>query len=195
MNYRFVIFSIGKLLQVFGLILLLPAAMAWYEATGSILQRLHTPSLFGFSIAILFSFLFGSLIVAVYKKNNGRIDVREGFAIVTFGWILLTLVGSIPLWTYLLSKLDTFTISTVTNSFTDAFFEIMSGLTTTGATIFTDVEALPSSLLFWRSLTHWIGGMGIVTLGIALLPAFEVSAYQLFRGEVPALPRSVSSPV
>ena len=185
MNHRFVVFSIGKLLQILGLILLVPAAIAWFGTTGTLVERVFSPSLSGFLIAIVISVLTGTLLVISFSKDKGRIDVKEGFAIVTFGWITLAFAGSIPLFTYFLSSLDSFTFATVTTAFTDAFFEVMSGLTTTGATILTNVEALPAGLLFWRSLTHWIGGMGIVTLAMALFPAFGVSAYQLFRGEVP----------
>ncbi len=121
----------------------------------------------------------------IFRKNRGRIDIREGFAIVTLGWVVLTLIGAIPLFEWFLSQLETFSAGSLFLAFTNAFFEVMSGLTTTGATILTDIETLPSGLLFWRSLTHWIGGMGIVTLALALFPTFGVAAYQLFRGEVP----------
>ena len=76
-------------------------------------------------------------------------------------------------------------INTVLRAFTDSYFEIMSGFTTTGATIITNVEIVPRGILFWRSLTHWLGGMGIVTLALAILPAFGIASYQMFRGEVP----------
>lgn len=100
--------------------------------------------------------------------------VREGFAIVTFGWILCSLFGALPLW-----------ISNSVPSFTDAFFETVSGFTTTGATILTDIEALPHGILFWRSLTHWLGGMGIILLSLAILPFLGVGGMQLFKAEVP----------
>lgn len=185
MNYRFVFYSIGKLLQSLGLILLVPASIAWFDTPGTYMVRIFSPQLFGFILAILISVLVGTLLVMVYRKNRGRIDIREGFAIVTFGWIALTLVGAIPLFVYFRSTLEVYSVGAAFGSFTDAFFEVMSGLTTTGATILTDIESLPRALLFWRSLTHWIGGMGIVTLALALFPTFGVAAYQLFRGEVP----------
>ena len=98
---------------------------------------------------------------------------------------MLTLFGAIPLTIYFLSRSDIVTVSAVTRAFTDAYFEIMSGFTTTGATIMTDIEGLPQGILFWRSLTHWLGGMGIITLALAILPAFGIAGYQMFRGEVP----------
>lgn len=99
---------------------------------------------------------------------------KEGFAVVTLGWISFSLFGALP-----------FFISGFIPSFTDAFFETMSGFTTTGATILTDIEALPHGLLFWRSLTHWLGGMGIIVLSLAILPFLGVGGMQLFRAEVP----------
>ncbi|MFP4164730.1 MAG: TrkH family potassium uptake protein, partial [Chitinispirillaceae bacterium] len=185
MNYRFVFYSIGKLLQILGLILFVPASIAWYETSGPFMVRIFSPQLFGFILGILLSILVGTLLVMVYRKNRGRIDIREGFAIVTFSWLALTLVGAVPLFVYFQSTLETSTAGTLFGAFTDAFFEVMSGLTTTGATILTEVESLPRGILFWRSLTHWLGGMGIVTLALALFPTFGVAAYQLFRGEVP----------
>ena len=122
--------------------------------------------------------MFGS------KKLTGT-GIREGFAIVTFGWLLATLFGSIPLLAYFLSKVAVITPATFFGAFTNAYFEIMSGFTTTGATILTNVEIVPKSLLFWRSLTHWLGGMGIITLVLAILPAFGIASYQMFRGEIP----------
>ncbi|HKJ70081.1 MAG TPA: potassium transporter TrkG [bacterium] len=99
---------------------------------------------------------------------------KEGFAIVTFSWICFSLFGSLP-----------FIISGIIPSFTNAFFETMSGFTTTGATILTDIEIVPHGLLFWRSLTHWLGGMGIIVLSLAILPYLGVGGMQLFKAEVP----------
>lgn len=99
---------------------------------------------------------------------------KEGFAVVTFGWIIMTLFGCLP-----------YIISGGIPSFTDAFYETMSGFSTTGSTILSDVEALPNALLLWRSLTHWIGGMGIIVLSIAILPFLGVGGMQLFKAETP----------
>lgn len=102
------------------------------------------------------------------------VRVREGFAIVTFGWLLAAAFGALP-----------FVISGAIPSYTDAFFETMSGFTTTGASILTDIEAMPRGLLFWRSFTHWLGGMGIILLSLAILPFLGVGGMQLFKAEVP----------
>jgi len=99
---------------------------------------------------------------------------REGYIVVTFGWIIMTLSGTLP---YLFTE--------SIPSFTNAFFETMSGYTTTGATILNDIEAVPKGVLFWRSLTHWIGGMGIIVLAIAILPLLGIGGMQLFAAEAP----------
>lgn len=105
------------------------------------------------------------------KKNIGK---REGYIIVTFTWISITFFGTLP-----------FYLSGHIPSFTDAFFETMSGFTTTGATILNNIEAMPKTLLFWRSLTHWLGGMGIIVLTLAILPILGVGGMQLFVAEAP----------
>jgi trk system potassium uptake protein TrkH len=99
---------------------------------------------------------------------------KDGLAIVGLSWIAVSLLGSLP-----------FYLSGVTPTFTDAFFETASGFTTTGATILTWVEGQPRGVLFWRSLTHWLGGMGIIVLSVALLPAIGRGAYALYRAEAP----------
>jgi trk system potassium uptake protein TrkH len=110
------------------------------------------------------------------KGPRGKDDLtsREGFAIVTMSWAATAVFGALP---YLLAG--------VLDSPTAAVFEAMSGFTTTGATVFADIEALPHGILFWRSLTHWIGGMGIIVLVIAVLPFLGVGGMQLFKAEVP----------
>jgi trk system potassium uptake protein TrkH len=111
-----------------------------------------------------------------FKASRFDKDLRpkEGFAIVTFGWLSFAVFGSLP-----------FLLSGAIPSFTNAFFETMSGFTTTGATILEDIERLPHGILFWRSLTHWIGGMGIIVLSLAILPFLGVGGMQMYRAEVP----------
>lgn len=114
------------------------------------------------------------LILVRLTRIERDVRVREGFAIVTFGWLLASAFGALP-----------FVISGAVPSYTDAFFETISGFTTTGATILTDIEALPRGVLFWRSFTHWLGGMGIILLSLAILPFLGVGGMQLFKAEVP----------
>ena len=113
---------------------------------------------------------------SMYFTRNHKKEVqrKEGYIIVTFGWIVMSLSGMLP---YLFSG----AIPTVTN----AFFETISGYTTTGATILEDIEALPEGILLWRSLTQWIGGMGIIVLAIAILPLLGIGGMQLFAAEAP----------
>ncbi|MCI0433760.1 MAG: TrkH family potassium uptake protein, partial [Gemmatimonadetes bacterium] len=102
------------------------------------------------------------------------LSIREGYAVVSLSWIAIGIVGAVP---YLLS-------GTIADPIA-ALFESVSGFTTTGATVFTDIEALPHGILFWRALTQWIGGMGIIVLGVAILPFLGVGGMQLFQAEVP----------
>ncbi len=128
-------------------------------------------SAFGFSILVtsFIGYMMGK--TPVLKKN---IKAKEGFAIVSLGWILASFFGSLP-----------FVVSGSIPSFIDAFFETVSGFTTTGATIITDIEILPKGILFWRSFTHWIGGMGILVFTVAILPAMGVGSFQIFKAESP----------
>ena len=112
-----------------------------------------------------------------------ELSVREGFLIVALTWVVSSVLGALP-----------FMISGAIPSFTDAFFETMSGFTTTGASILKDIEALPKSLLFWRSTTHWLGGMGVIALAVAIFPALGVGASQLFKAEAPGPIKEKISP-
>nr|WP_321354945.1 potassium transporter TrkG [uncultured Draconibacterium sp.] len=116
----------------------------------------------------------GGLIVAVTSKAKKDIGKREGFIIVSMVWIVFSFFGSLP-----------YIISGSIPSFTDAFFETISGFTTTGSSILNDIEALPHGILFWRSITQWLGGMGIIVLSLAILPVFGIGGMQLFMAEVP----------
>ncbi len=186
MNVRQVIFALGRLLQVLAGAMVIPAAIAYAEAWPIAVGRLLVDGrTAGFLYAIIASLIAGTLLALVPKEPLRGNAVREGFAIVTFGWLVMTLFGCLPLFFYFVTTLSKVTAAGLALSFTDAFFEIMSGLTTTGATILRDIETVPRGLLFWRSMTHWLGGMGIVTLVLAVFPAFGIAAYQMFRGEVP----------
>ncbi|SDB66368.1 trk system potassium uptake protein TrkH [Flavobacteriaceae bacterium MAR_2010_188] len=118
--------------------------------------------------------LVGAVFMFFTRDHKKELKKREGYIVVTFGWIVMSLTGTLP---YLVTE----TIP----SFTNAFFETMSGYTTTGATILNDIEVVPKGVLFWRSLTHWIGGMGIIVLAIAILPLLGIGGMQLFAAESP----------
>jgi len=107
-------------------------------------------------------------------RDTPALRVREGFAVVAFGWLCIGLLGALPFW-----------LSGQIPSFTDAAFESISGFTTTGASILTDIESRSHGTLFWRAFSHWLGGMGIVLLAVAILPLLGVGGMQLYRAEVP----------
>ena len=122
-------------------------------------------------IAIL---LIGAFIMVNTRKHRKEMNKREGYIVVTFGWLVMALSGTLP-----------YVFTGTIPSFTNAFFETISGYTTTGATILNDIEILPKGILFWRSLTHWIGGMGIIVLAVAILPLLGIGGMQLFAAEAP----------
>jgi len=126
------------------------------------------------SSAGLITLFTGTFLMFITRNHKKEIKKREGYIVVTFGWLVMSLSGMLP-----------YLISGAIPSFTNAFFETISGYTTTGATILNDIEALPKSILFWRSTTHWIGGMGIIVLAIAILPLLGIGGMQLFAAEAP----------
>ena len=164
MHFARVIHVLGLLLVFLSLAMLLPLPFSYYYGEGDLLA-------FVFSAAIT---AVAGIIAITATRLDRDLQPREGFAIVTFGWIALSAFGSLP-----------FLLSGAIPSVTDAFFETMSGFTTTGASILTDIESLPHGILFWRSLTHWIGGMGIIVLSLAILPFLGVGGMQLFSAESP----------
>lgn len=164
MRIILVLSLLGKLLLIIGGSMAFPLAWSVYFGDGDAVPIL---------ISMLITMGVGAFI-SFFVKSNETIRHREAFAIVTFGWLVAALFGAFP---YMLS--GTFT------SFTDAFFETMSGFTTTGASVLTDIEAVPRGILFWRSLTHWLGGMGIMVLFVALLSLLGGGGLQMFKAEVP----------
>jgi len=164
MNIRLVIYVLGIIIVGVGLSMLLPIAISLYYQDGDLLSLVYSSMIC----------IFLGLIVSYSSKEEGDIGIKDGFAIVTFGWVSAALFGSLPFLFF-----GTF------NNFTDAFFEAMSGFTTTGATVLTNIGKQPHGILVWRSLTQWLGGMGIIVLSIAILPALRVGGMQLFKAEVP----------
>jgi trk system potassium uptake protein TrkH len=129
---------------------------------------------FDMALAAAVTLFIGLFLMFTTKEHKKEVKRKEGYLIVALGWIIMSLSGMLP---YLFSD----AIPTVTN----AFFETISGYTTTGASILDDIESLPEGILFWRSLTHWIGGMGIIVLAIAILPLLGIGGMQLFAAEAP----------
>ena len=164
-NFRIIIHIIGFMLILVGIFMASGIPFSLYYGDDDIFTLAGTGA--GTSI-------IGSIIWFFTKKERGEVRKREGYIIVSLGWIVMSLFGALP-----------FVIHGSIPSYTDAFFETMSGFTTTGASILNDIESLPHGLLFWRSLTQWIGGMGIIVLSIAVLPILGIGGMQLFVAEVP----------
>lgn len=154
----------GKMMCAFALVMTIPLFYAL------LLQETIYTS-FGFSIAI--TGVIGWLLV-YYGETVGHIGAREGFLVVSGIWCFASALGALPYW-----------LSGLVPSYLDAVFETVSGLTTTGASIINDVEVLPGSLLLWRSLTHWLGGMGIIVLFLVFLSNLGADAVNLFKAESP----------
>jgi len=172
MHKRFVINIVSRIYLIACCVMTAPLGWAVYDNPHSRETKAFLWSIsIGMIIATVFLFTF-----RLRKEDHRKINAKDGLAIVGLSWLFLSLLGALPLF-----------LSGVVSSFTDAFFEITSGFTTTGATIFTDVEILPRGILFWRSLTHWLGGMGIIVLYIALLPALGTNAFQLYKAEAPGI--------
>ncbi|MCO1600738.1 TrkH family potassium uptake protein [Desulfosporosinus nitroreducens] len=162
MNYSFVENILGRLMIAYAGFMGIPflVALIWQE--GDILS---------FSLSIIITLVAG-LILVTHGQKEGRMGVREGFVIVAGAWLLTGLAGALP-----------FVLSGAVPTFLDGLFESVSGLTTTGASVIDNVEILPKSILLWRSLTHWLGGMGIIVLFIVFLPNMT-GAVHLFNAEV-----------
>ena len=164
MQIRSVLFIVGVLLACVGTSLVLPLGVSLWYGDGAFLGLLS-------SLAIMVG---GGLALAYANRSQTPLNLtlRDGFAVVGICWIVASFAGGLPF------------VLTSTASVTDAVFEAASGFTTTGATVFADIEALPHGLLMWRSLTHWIGGLGIILLSLIVLPLLGVGGMQLYRAEV-----------
>jgi len=165
MNFRIVIKIIGFLLILVGFFMLTGIPFSIYYGGDDI------PALLISGLGII---LFGTILWFTTKVTQiTEISKRDAYLIVTLGWLAISTFATLP-----------FLIHGSIPNFTDAFFEMMSGFTTTGSSILNDVESLPHGLLFWRSMTHWLGGMGIIVLSLAILPLLGIGGMQLFQAEV-----------
>lgn len=165
MNRRMIFNAVGMMLRVEAALLLLPAI------TSAIYRESEA---FAFLSAAVLGYAIGILPKLLYKPKTHVIYAKEGFIIVAFSWIMLSLIGALP-----------FIISGEIPMLADAFFETVSGFTTTGASILTDVEAHSHGVLFWRSFTHWIGGMGIIVFVTAIIPNVSERPIHILRAEMP----------
>jgi len=168
------ILNVWILMKVMGILLVILAAfmltsigfaLYYHETILPIILSALITSVFGVTLAF-----FGN------KNNNRNIGKREGYMIVTLTWVIISVFGALP-----------FILSGTIPSFTSAFFETMSGFTTTGSSILTDIESVPKNILYWRAMTHWIGGMGIIVLTVAVLPFLGIGGMQLLIAEMPGI--------
>ncbi|MEG0829968.1 MAG: TrkH family potassium uptake protein [Anaerovoracaceae bacterium] len=165
--------SISSVFRVVGLVLVVIGLSMIPSAIVAVIYHEHS-ALLVFLVTIFFSILVGLVLMKYCNQHNANLKVRDGFLIVTLCWILSAALGAIP-----------FVLSGSIPSVVDAFFESCSGFSTTGSSILTDVESLPKSILFWRSFTHWIGGMGILIFAIALMPSLGISGQNVAISETP----------
>ncbi len=165
MNLRLTLYLVGFLNLFLALSMTAPLAVSLIYQDGTAIYFLATIGLVVFS---------GLILILTFRSPGQEIRHREGMAVVTLGWVSAGFFGSLPY--YMTGVLD---------RFIDCLFESFSGFTTTGASIMTDIEMLPQAILFWRDLTHWLGGMGIIVMTIAILPLLGVGGMQLFKAEAP----------
>lgn len=165
MNIKIILRVVGLLMFVEGAFLLLPLIISLIYGENDSM---------GFVLSSGTNMLVGGAIIWFTRNASKDIGKREGFIIVSLVWIVFSLLGSLP-----------YIFTGAIPSYTDAFFETMSGFTTTGSSILNDIESLSHGVLFWRSLTHWLGGMGIIVLSLAILPIFGIGGMQLYIAEVP----------
>ncbi len=165
MNRRMIVYMVGQIVKLEAALLLLPALVALIygeDCLWSILATVGIALTLGFALTL------------VSRPNSHVIFAREGFVIAGLSWLALSAVGALP-----------FVISGEIPHYVDAFFETVSGFTTTGASILTDVEAMSRGLLFWRSFTHWVGGMGVLVLIMAIVPSVSGRNMHVLRAEMP----------
>ena len=174
-TYKTVFFLIGILLVVLGFSMLVPYAM----------QLIYNENSHSFVSSSFVTIFIGVLFILANLDKEFKLNLRQTFLFSTLAWLMVAIFGSLP-----------FLLSPNEFSFSDAFFESMSGITTTGATIITDLDGTPKSILLWRAIMQWLGGIGIVVMAITILPLLKVGGMQLFKMEGPdsaekILPRTI----
>ena len=162
MNFKLVAHTLGRVISFEAICMVLSLICSILTGDGQ-----YTAFLISIAICLIVG-----ISLSLIKPKEKRLFSRDGFATVALSWLALSIFGSLP-----------FIISGTIPSFTDAFFETASGFTTTGASILKDVEVIPKSILFWRSFTHWIGGMGVIVFLVAVLPLSGGRNMHLMRAE------------
>lgn len=167
MNIRHILKFVGALIFFLGISMCIPLVISIIYKDGSTYALLYS---------ILITVGIGLILFMWFRQESDyQLNHRDGVAIVTFGWMAAGLAGAVP-----------FILSGSIPDISNAYFESISGFTTTGSTILSNIEALPKALLMWRSITQWLGGMGIIVLSIAILPFLGVGGMQLYKAEIPS---------
>ena len=179
MSRKLIFHTLGNLLICLAGTMLLPLVIAiYYHFSAGEPQK----DLFAFVYATVLTLCVGLILRFTLKPAEPELGIREGFAIVALGWVFVALFGAFP---YLFADVFSAENRTFLEEFSFCYFESMSGFSTTGATVLEEIEHLSHAMLFWRSFSHWLGGMGIVVLAVAILPMLGVGGMQLFRAEAP----------
>ncbi|MDD4150010.1 MAG: potassium transporter TrkG, partial [Bacteroidales bacterium] len=166
-KYKLILLVLGALLLVESFFMGIATAVSGYYGEYDFLHLI---------ISTAITLIAGLVLVLSFRKTEKKVEKREAYLIVTLSWIVLSFFGSLP-----------FYISGAIPAYADAFFETISGFTTTGASILNNIEEIPHGLLLWRSTTQWMGGMGIIVLTIAIIPLIKVGSMQLFSAEAPGI--------
>ena len=165
MNFNMIAYILGNIIRIEGALLAIPTFVAFWNK--------ESHEAIAFIATITACMMVGALLIS-REPQNKRIYGREGFVVVALSWIVMSLLGALP-----------FYLSGTIHGYINCFFETVSGFTTTGATILTEIEGLPMSILFWRSFTHWIGGMGILVFTLAIIPLGDDRTMYLMKAEAP----------
>jgi len=160
---RVVLFAIGILMVLLGVLLVIPAIVDAYS---------HDGDWHAFAFSSLSALFFGGLLMLTFNGHEFRMERREGYFLTLGSWMSMSLVGALPFW-----------MSDLNISFTDAVFESVSGLTTTGSTVLSGLDSMPPGILLWRGLLQWVGGIGIIVMAVTLFPFLRIGGMQLYRME------------
>ena len=163
-NYKTVFFSIGILLVILGIFMIIPffVQIIYDQKNGTFLS----------SAAI--TIFIGILLILTNLEENKKLSLQQAFILTTLAWISIAIFGSLP-----------FILSDLNLSVVDSFFESMSGITTTGSTIITNLDNAPKGILIWRAILQWLGGIGVIVMAITVLPLLNIGGMQLFKTEGP----------
>ena len=159
-NYKTVFFTLGILQMILGISMIFPI----------IIQIIFEEVDSSFVSASIITIIFGTLFFLSNIENDRKINLQQAFLLTSLSWLSVAIFGSLP-----------FVFSDLNLSITDSFFESMSGITTTGSTIITDLSITPKSILLWRAILQWLGGIGIIVMAITLMPTMNVGGMQLLK--------------